>query len=78
MEISAPVPRRNLANRPVLNKRIDCSRAGPKELQEAVRTERIRALSEFRSEVAAGSFPAAANIASIPEWELAKFRDGLP
>ena len=49
-----------------------------KELQEAVRSERIRALSEFRAEVSAGSFPAAATVASVPELELAKFRDGLP
>ncbi len=49
-----------------------------KELQEAVRAERIRALSEFRSEVAVGSFPAAANIASISEAEIARFREELP
>jgi len=49
-----------------------------KELQDAVRSERIRALSKFRSEVAAGSFPATANEASVPELELVKFRDRLP
>ena len=43
-------------------------------LHKAVRDERVRALSAFRSEVASGEFPAAREVAGIAEAELAEFR----
>jgi 3-methyl-2-oxobutanoate hydroxymethyltransferase len=46
-------------------------------LHKAVRDERIRALSGFRSDVASGAFPAAREIAGIADGELAAFRAAL-
>jgi 3-methyl-2-oxobutanoate hydroxymethyltransferase len=43
-------------------------------LHKAVRDERIRALSGFRSDVASGGFPAAGEVAGIADAELAEFR----
>ncbi len=44
------------------------------KLHRAVREERVKALSGFRSEVSSGSFPAASEVAGIPDAELAEFR----
>jgi 3-methyl-2-oxobutanoate hydroxymethyltransferase len=46
-------------------------------LRRAIRDERIKALSGFRSAVASGAFPAASEIAGIADAELAPFRARL-
>jgi 3-methyl-2-oxobutanoate hydroxymethyltransferase len=46
-------------------------------LHQKVRDERVRALSGFRAEVAAGGFPGDAETARIAEDELARFRTAL-
>jgi 3-methyl-2-oxobutanoate hydroxymethyltransferase len=46
-------------------------------LHKAVREERVKALSGFRSDVAAGAFPATNEIAAMPDAELAEFRSRL-
>jgi 3-methyl-2-oxobutanoate hydroxymethyltransferase len=46
-------------------------------LYSAVREERIKALSGFRSDVAAGVFPSARESAGMPDAELAVFRARL-
>jgi 3-methyl-2-oxobutanoate hydroxymethyltransferase len=44
------------------------------KLQKAVRDERTKALTEFRFDVASGSFPSEAHIAGVAEAELNEFR----
>jgi 3-methyl-2-oxobutanoate hydroxymethyltransferase len=44
---------------------------------QAVRVERVKALTAFRSDVASGGFPAARDVAGIQDGELAQFRAGL-
>ena len=46
-------------------------------LHKAVRDERVKALSGFRSDVASGAFPSASEIAGMPDDELAEFRSKL-
>ena len=46
-------------------------------LYEAVREERTKALTGFRSDVAAGSFPSTREAAGMPDAELAVFRSRL-
>jgi 3-methyl-2-oxobutanoate hydroxymethyltransferase len=46
-------------------------------LHEAVRAERVKALTGFRADVAAGAFPSATEVAGMPEAELAEFRSRL-
>jgi 3-methyl-2-oxobutanoate hydroxymethyltransferase len=46
-------------------------------LHKAVRDERVKALSGFRSDVASGAFPAAGELAGMPDAELAEFRTKL-
>jgi 3-methyl-2-oxobutanoate hydroxymethyltransferase len=46
-------------------------------LHKAVRDERIKALSGFRSDVSSGAFPAAREVVGIADGELAAFRAGL-
>jgi 3-methyl-2-oxobutanoate hydroxymethyltransferase len=46
-------------------------------LHKAVRDERVKALSGFCSDVASGAFPAAREVASIADGELAAFRAAL-
>lgn len=47
------------------------------KLHQAVRDERVKALSGFRSAVRSGDFPAAKEVAGIAEGELEGFRKGL-
>ncbi|MEM9464002.1 MAG: 3-methyl-2-oxobutanoate hydroxymethyltransferase [Actinomycetota bacterium] len=46
-------------------------------LHEQIRTERIRALGEWKADVAAGAFPNDGEISQTPDDELAAFLDGL-
>lgn len=46
-------------------------------LHQAVRDERVRALSGFRADVAAGGFPAAGETAGMADDEIARFRAAL-
>lgn len=46
-------------------------------LHKAVREERVKALSAFRAAVASADFPAAGEIAAIPDHELEDFRARL-
>ena len=48
------------------------------ELQRAIRDERLKALSAFRTEVASGAFPTSQQVATIPATELEIFREKLP
>ena len=47
------------------------------KLHNAVRDERIKALSGFRSDVASGSFPAARQVVGLADAELEEFRARL-
>ena len=47
------------------------------KLHKAVREERIKALSGFRSDVASGGFPTARQVVDLADAELEEFRAGL-
>ena len=46
-------------------------------LHEQIRSERVRALTEWKTDVASGSFPADSEISRTPDDELAEFLAGL-
>ena len=46
-------------------------------LHDQIRSERARALGEWRADVLRGAFPSAAEVNQTPDDELAAFLDGL-